>query len=332
MTTAVLIIGLGLILLAAELFTNGIEWLGRKMKLCEGAVGSIFAAVGTALPETMIPVIAIIFGGEAGHEIGIGAILGAPFMLGTLALFITGLAVLGFRKRRASGVRMTVDYTVLMRDLGFFLLVYALAIGAAFLPREIRVIVAVFLILAYVVYACKTIKGGGKDTNKGCVLEPLYFARRVPDPGITIILIQVFVALGLIIGGANLFVDGITEMATFFGVPAFILSLIIAPIATELPEKFNSVIWIGKGKDTLALGNITGAMVFQSSIIPSLGILMTSWDLTPSALISALLTLIASGLIFAQVKLRKYVSPFTLLTGGVMYLVFVACVLTGTIR
>jgi len=49
---------------------------GKKLDLSEGAVGSVLAAVGTALPETLIPIIAIVFAGDAaGHEIGIGAIL-----------------------------------------------------------------------------------------------------------------------------------------------------------------------------------------------------------------------------------------------------------------
>ena len=39
------------ILIGAELFTNGIEWAGHRLKLAEGAVGSLLAAVGTALPE-----------------------------------------------------------------------------------------------------------------------------------------------------------------------------------------------------------------------------------------------------------------------------------------
>ena len=38
------------ILAGAELFTNGIEWFGLKLGLAEGAVGSVLAAVGTALP------------------------------------------------------------------------------------------------------------------------------------------------------------------------------------------------------------------------------------------------------------------------------------------
>ena len=66
-----------IILLGAELFTNGIEWFGRKLELAEGAVGSVLAAVGTALPETMIPIIAILFAtGASSHEVGVGAILG----------------------------------------------------------------------------------------------------------------------------------------------------------------------------------------------------------------------------------------------------------------
>ena len=99
----VLRVSLVVILFAAELFTNGIEWMGRKLGLGEGAVGSVLAAVGTALPETLIPIIAIVFAtAEGAHEVGVGAILGAPFMLSTLAMFVTGLGIVAFRARRAS--------------------------------------------------------------------------------------------------------------------------------------------------------------------------------------------------------------------------------------
>ena len=101
------LLGLGfgfvVILVGAELFTNGIEWFGLKLGLAEGAVGSVLAAVGTALPETMIPIIAILFSASASSsEVGVGAILGAPFMLATLAMFVTGVAVLIVGRRRSS--------------------------------------------------------------------------------------------------------------------------------------------------------------------------------------------------------------------------------------
>jgi cation:H+ antiporter len=77
---ALLIAGLALILLAAEFFTNGVEHLGEKLNLGEGAVGSVLAAVGTAMPETLVPIVAILFSkGTSNHEIGLGGIKGLPF-------------------------------------------------------------------------------------------------------------------------------------------------------------------------------------------------------------------------------------------------------------
>src|SRR5829696_6815095 len=110
MDLLVLAVAFVVILLGAELFTNGIEWFGRKLELAEGAVGSVLAAVGTALPETMIPIIAILTGGgsSASHGIGVGAILGAPFMLSTLAMFVTGVAVLIAGKSRPTRDAMLV--------------------------------------------------------------------------------------------------------------------------------------------------------------------------------------------------------------------------------
>lgn len=78
-------------LLGAEIFTNGVGWLGHRFGVSESATRSILAAGETALPETMIPVIAIVRGFSFGaNEVGVGAILGAPFMLATIAMFLIG--------------------------------------------------------------------------------------------------------------------------------------------------------------------------------------------------------------------------------------------------
>jgi len=335
---AKLVLSLCVILFGAEVFTNGVEWLGKKLHLSEGAVGSILAAVGTALPETMIPVIAILFGSPEdggghgnGHDIGIGAILGAPFMLSTLAMFISGTAVIYNRKKRDSYPIMNVNALVMERDLKFFLIVYTIAILAAFLPtHNLKMFVIIFLVGAYGYYVYKTLS----DSHEGDEeeeLHPLFLNKKNKDPLLGIIVFQVLIALSLIVFGANFFVQSIEFMAELFKIPAFVLSLIVAPVATELPEKFNSVIWISRGKDTLALGNITGAMVFQSSLIPALGIALTDWNLTVGALISAVLALVSSLLIYYQLKLRDVLTPCTLLVGGGFYLVFVGLVFTGVI-
>ena len=70
----ILAFGLILILVAAELFTNSIEYIGDKLDLSKNFTGSVLAAVGTALPESILPIIAILFfKDKAGEDIGIGA-------------------------------------------------------------------------------------------------------------------------------------------------------------------------------------------------------------------------------------------------------------------
>ncbi len=322
-----LIISLCIILISCELFTNGIEWLGKKLEIGEGVVGSIFSAVGTCLPETLVPIIAILSSKDALNEsesieVGIGAILGAPFMLSTLAFFITGASVLLFRKRRKSGMRMNVTTKILCRDMGFFIIVYSIGVSATFIGSErVKSLVALFLIAFYILYVVLTVKNDNANHGE---LEPLYIVKLFNvKPSLAVILFQIILALSGIIFGANIFVMNLELISCYIGIPALVLSLIITPIATELPEKFNSVIWIRKRKDTLALGNISGAMVFQSCIPVSIGILFTSWHLEDVALISAILAILSSTVVYCWMKIRGKLTPVPLLTGGVLYIVYI---------
>src|SRR6266567_6984351 len=123
-----------LILVGAEVFTNGVEWLGLKLRISEGATGSILAALGTATPETLIPIVAILFTNTAdSDDIGVGAILGAPFMLGTLVMLLIGVTAFLLRQRRGR-LTLRVDRAHASRDLGFFLVMYAVALAIALIP------------------------------------------------------------------------------------------------------------------------------------------------------------------------------------------------------
>lgn len=319
-----LLISLGIILLSCELFTNGVEWLGKKLKFGDGVIGSIFSAVGTCLPETMIPIIAILFaeGTENNVDIGIGAIVGAPFMLSTLAFFLTGMSVLIFWKKRKSGLAMHVNSKILSRDIGFFIIIYAIGIGASFISSAaLKYLVAAFLVGCYIYYIVLTVKN---DTATHSELEELYLAkifRRKTE--LPIIAVQIVLALAGIVFGAEVFVGGIESASEVFGISALALSLIITPIATELPEKFNSIIWVSKRKDTLAMGNITGAMVFQSCIPVSIGIIATHWQLDIKALVSALMALLSAIVVYLWIKLKGSLNPVPLILGGIFYAIFI---------
>jgi cation:H+ antiporter len=323
MSYVLLIASLGIILLAAEIFTNGIEWLGLRLHLAEGAIGSILAAVGTALPESLIPLIAFIFGrGVEQQHIGVGAIIGAPFMLSTLAFFLSGLVVILERRKRPDFPILQVQPGVIRRDLIFFFCGYSIGLLAAFTPDPMRKkIYAMVLLAGYLFYVWLTLHGGRYEGQKSD-LRPLFFSRKKNTPRFLLIITQVIMALGIMVGGAELFIRSTETIATTLGIPAFFLSLVIAPIATELPEKFNSVIWLIRQKDTLAIGNITGAMVFQSAILPSIGILCSNWNFLEGSLAPVILTCCSAGVVLFSLLLRRRLNAFVLLMGGVFYVTF----------
>lgn len=331
MSVVLLLVSFVVILAGCELFVNGIEWFGHRLNLGEGAVGSVLAAVGTALPETVIPIIAIVFaGGESGVDVGTGAILGAPFMLSSLALFVTGVAILGFTAsgRRTRVVR--INREVLSRDLGFFLIVYAIAVAVGiFHVGWARYVVAGALVCVYGVYVWRTMQSEG---DLGGDLRGLYFHRMAESPRLRWIVLQIFVALSAIVFGADLFVQELTHVAESLAVPALVISLLLTPVATELPEKFNSVFWMRDRKDTLALGNITGAMVFQSAIPVAFGIVLTPWRLEAEGLLAAGLALFSGFMLWARVRVTGGLTVGSLLMGGAVYAAFVVVTLGGFLR
>lgn len=321
-----LLLSLAVILTACEVFTNAIEWVGHRLRLGEGAVGSLLAAVGTAMPETLIPVVALVSGGEkeAHREVAIGAILGAPFMLATLAMFITGTAVLIFHRTQGRSMALDLEHSVIGRDLSWFLGVLSLATAVAFLPAKwawLRFSAAAMLVLIYGAYVTITLRHGGALQDHDS-LPPLRFCPRSTRPPLWLVGSQASLGLAAIIGGAHLFVQHVTALAEGLSVPALVLSLIIAPIATELPEKFNSVLWVRQGKDTLALGNLTGAMVFQSAIPPALGIVLTPWRLQPQALASVVMAVVSASILVAAIRVRGRLTAPVLLSGGGFYLAY----------
>src|SRR5688572_12977424 len=124
------------ILAGALLFTNAIEWAGHKLELGEGATGSILAAVGTAMPETLIPIVAIIGGAEGAEDVAIGAIIGAPFLLATIAMALVGVSALLFKGRREQGTKLRAHVETLDRDLIFFLVFFAAGIATGLVAPE----------------------------------------------------------------------------------------------------------------------------------------------------------------------------------------------------
>jgi cation:H+ antiporter len=296
MTGPLLAAAFALIIGGAILFTNAIEWSGKRLDLGEGAVGSLLAAVGTALPESLIPVVAVLSGGES-EQVAIGAIVGAPFMLGTVGMLLVGASALAFRRRRSSGSEVTPDDPSLRRDLSLFLPCFAIGIGLGLIDStSVHIAGAVGLLIAYGAYVRRTVRQSGESEDLDEIESLKFDPSREGQPRNIAIVAQLVIALLMIVGGAELFVEEVVTVAEALGISALVLSLVLAPLATELPEKLNSVLWMRRDKDTLAVGNITGAMAFQSTVPIALGLTVTDWDLDRFAVAAGVVGLAGGAL------------------------------------
>ncbi|MGE0857702.1 MAG: sodium:calcium antiporter [Gammaproteobacteria bacterium] len=321
-----------LILVAAEIFTNALEHLGEQLGISEGVTGSIFAAVGTAMPESIVPLVAVLAGGpneQTNIEVGVGAILGAPLMLSTLSLSLMAFSVLG--KRGAAG-EMRPERVGLKRDVWFFMGAFSLASASLYLPSGaslLRVGAAVLLVGIYFMYVMLTLRASSALVADGHGTEAhsdLFLVKaRLPDH-IATAAVQALLGLALLIYGARGFVHGIEHASALLGVSPLLLSLLLVPVATELPEKVNSILWIRRGKDTLAFGNITGAMVFQGSLLPALGLAITPWRPNPEVLGGVITTLLAGAWLVMHAH-RGRLQVWHVAASGLLYVGYLAIML-----
>jgi cation:H+ antiporter len=328
-----LLVMLVVILIAAEVFTNALEHLGEKLGISEGVTGSLFAAVGTALPETSVPLLALLAGTQniaTNEEIGVGAILGAPLMLATLSICLMAVSV--WRRRGTHG-HLRPERTGLARDLNFFIIAFSFAAIAMYVPHTLVVVrygLGFCMVMIYFIYVMLTLRASKALVEDGHATEAgsdMFLCKLGLPNNMVVIVIQLLLGLGLLIAGAKGFIGGVEEASHLLGISALLLSLLIIPIATELPEKVNSILWIRKGKDTLAFGNITGAMVFQGTLLPAIGIMLTPWEPRKEVVFGILITLIAAVWIRYLIA-KGGIKVWHLLINGALYTSYLVIVLS----
>lgn len=327
-----LFIALITILIAAQLFSNALEYLGEKLNISSGVIGSIFAAVSTALPESSVPILAMLAGTPdklVNEEISVGAILGAPLMLSTLSTFLMAISVIKMRGLRGTIVPETSGFK---RDLDFFIVAFILAAVAMFaplVPLHLRIALSICLVLLYIAYVTFTFQASRTLVQDGHSIKPthpLYATKIGLKNNYPSIIMQLISGLILLFIGAKSFINLTATVSHALNISPLLFSLLIFPIATELPEKINSIIWVRHKQDTLAFGNLNGAMVFQGTLLPAMGILLTPWQPNKTVLIGIAVTLAAA--IWLRINTsEKGISILKLMLNGIIYVVYLGMVL-----
>jgi cation:H+ antiporter len=313
-----------LVALASDAFTNAVEWIGKIFGLTRSAAGAIVAAIGSSLPETMVAFVAlIVLRDPASQAIGIGAVIGAPFMLATFVFCLIGvIAIARSRHRGALHTRLNVTTFGLV----LFGLTFAFVIGASFAPTfAVRVTASVAALAAYAIYVVYHMRVRGQESDE----QPprLRFAPHTARPPLFLVALQLLVALTFTALASRWFVTSVAAAAADLQFSPLLVSLFLSPIATELPEILNVIIWMRLRKDDLAMGNVIGAMMFQTSTASAIAMLASPWRLEFGAYAAAAAAgaAVALVLVWTLVRRRLEALPFALC--GILYVAYIAFML-----
>lgn len=318
----------GVIYLACEYFVNGVEWVGRRLHLGSTTTGTVLAAFGTALPETAVTFIAVVFGRDAVQKnIGVGAAVGGPLVLSTISYAIVGLVLLLSRERlHRHNSRLEVGYARLSRDQAWFLLIFVVSISLGLIDFAFKRWLGIALLAAYGLYVWREVSNDRPSDEDDDELQPLKFRPLEKNPGLAWAGLQTLLALVVIAIASRVFVGQLEAIGNGLGFSTQLVALLLSPVATELPETLNAVIWVRQGRERLALANISGAMMIQATVPSGLGVLFTTWRFDAPLIAAGALTTIAVLMLWTLFR-RNAVSAKDLVPVGSVYLLFAVMVL-----
>ncbi|HEX6754920.1 MAG TPA: sodium:calcium antiporter [Mycobacteriales bacterium] len=332
--------------LACEWFVNAVEWLGVRLRVGPLAVGTVLAAAGTALPESVVTLFAVLIGSRDGDEIGVGAALGGPLVVGTLAYAVTGVVLLHRMRRLAAPVPQLAgpapagrapaaegpepraldgtDTRRLARDQAWFLAIFVVKVGLGLVAFAVKPWLGLLFFVAYGVYVWRETGGGaGSDHAAGEGLEPLRLQPRRRSPATAAVVVQTVATLGVIFLAAQLFVHQLEWAGPALGLAPAVVALLLAPVATELPEIMNAIIWARQGRTSLALANISGAMMIQATVPSGIGLLATPWLFDTPLLLAGMATMLSVGYLLVLFRTNR-ATPGRLVLAAGFYLLFAA--------
>lgn len=325
LAAALFLLSAGAIYAACEYFVNGVEWLGRRLNFGTTATGTVLAAFGTALPESAVTFVAVMFGKTPGaRDIGVGAAMGGPLVLATIAYAVVGGAMWwNHRTLQRRDHLVHVDHQRLARDQEWFLAIFAVKVGLGLIAFAWKPWLGVAFLLAYAVYVAREVRAD--DTDEAGELEPLRLDPRAVQPAMSRIWLQTGGALLVIAIASRVFVGQLEAIGEAWALSPHLVALLLSPVATELPETLNALIWVRQGKERLALANISGSMMIQATIPSALAIFATPWLFDGTLIVSGVLTAVAIIYLWAMFR-RGHVDARALLPVLLLYGVFAAFV------
>lgn len=250
MTAILLLAGLALLLVGADLLIRGASRLAGSTGLSPLVIGLTVVAFGTSAPELAISVGAAWTGAT---DLAVGNVVGSNI---ANILLILGLS--------AVVAPLTVSRQLIRLDVPVMvaasLLVYALALDGRISRLEGTALIACSLAYTGVLLRAGRQGAGGDDGTSGAPGESV--AGRPWRDGLWVLL-----GLAGLVLGADWLVRGAVTIATNLGISPLVVGLTVIAVGTSLPELATSVIATRRGQREIAVGNAVGSNIFNLLVV-----------------------------------------------------------------
>lgn len=260
------IAGLALTLASSVAFGGSMEFLGSRLGLRSGLLGSVVTPLLTSVPELVVFLYALL-AYRGGIGVAEGTVIGEPFLVSTLMLpLLVALSLV----RGRGGLRAGKE---LLAPMAVFAVFFPSVVTPELLAdSRAKYLAAAMLLAAYLAFTARQGRAGEPLAEP---VKPLLLGKSRLTGGA----LQLLLSLAGLYVGAEVLVRGVVAASRSLGLSPFEVSVLLVPLATAVPESSVAFLWELRGHDSLAIGALIGETVLYATVYPALGLLITPWRL-----------------------------------------------------
>ena len=257
-----LVIGLGLLLLAANYLVDSSVAIAQRAKISNFIIGLTIVGIGTSAPELFVSVSSALSGVPNNGDIAMGNVLGSNIANILLILGITAV-LLPFPIERLQRVR-DIPFLIFM---SIFVMAIANDAMVPGLRSSLNRLDGIVLLLVFIGYMGWVVIQKGKDPKKAIDEADEEAKSSLEGKNPWLLWLIAVASLALLIYGGNLFLDSAKNLAHAWGMSDAVIAITIVAVGTSLPELVTAVIAATKKNPQLVLGNVIGSNLFNLMFI-----------------------------------------------------------------
>ena len=321
-----LIVGLGLLLLAANYLVDSSVAIAQRAKISNFIIGLTIVGIGTSAPELFVSVSSALSNVPNNGDIAMGNVLGSNIANVFLILGVTAM-ILPFPIERLQRVR-DIPFLIFMTILVMAIANDSMVPG---LESSLNRLDGIVLLLVFIGYMGWVVIRKGKDPKKAIEEADEEAKSSLTGKSPWLLWPIAIVSLAALIFGGNLFLDSAKNLARIWGMSEAVIAITIVAVGTSLPELVTAIIAASKHNPQLALGNVIGSNLFNLMFILGAASTVKPLNFKDINIVDYGMMLLAALMLYVVVFTFKK-NKFDRIEGVIFFIIYVSYILYLLLR